>query len=80
MVPMQFTHNHPTGRLINSQGFYLGSYPIRVYHYSFTRRYLPYQGLPLRVCRGGGGVCGVRDFVVPPTHKKSQPRITYKND
>jgi hypothetical protein len=30
-VLMQFTHNHPTGRLINSQGFYLGTYPIRVY-------------------------------------------------
>ena len=48
---------------------------VRVYPYSFTRRYLPYQGLPLRVCRGGGGVCGVRDFVVPPIHKKGEIRL-----
>ena len=38
----------------------------------FLPRYLPYQGLPLRVCRGGGGGRGMRDFVVPPIHKKSQ--------
>ena len=29
------------------------------------------------VCRGGGGVCGVRDFVVPPIHKKSQISLIF---
>jgi len=85
MVLMTFMHNLITFlykdghqgfpyQYLPYQGLCLRTISYRVYHYSFTLKGLPCV-VVAQHCRGGGGGRGVRDFVVPPTHKKGEIRL-----